>query len=118
MQNYTLVLPEHLNQYGYLFGGYLLKWVDEHAWIAASLDFPGCNFVTKSLDQVVFNKSVKQGSILKFVVNKKKQGTTSVQYGIEAFHGNHPDNPKPMVFSTCVTLVRIDEHGKKQALPK
>jgi acyl-CoA hydrolase len=27
------VLPEHLNHYGYLFGGHLLKWVDASAWI-------------------------------------------------------------------------------------
>ena len=36
---YKLVLPEHLNQYGFLFGGNLLKWIDEVSWMA-SLDFP------------------------------------------------------------------------------
>lgn len=30
METYKLVLPEHLNPYGYLFGGNLLKWVDGH----------------------------------------------------------------------------------------
>jgi hypothetical protein len=30
MENHKLVLPEHLNQYGFLFGGNLLKWVDEY----------------------------------------------------------------------------------------
>ncbi len=25
MENYKLVLPEHLNYYGYLFGGYFLR---------------------------------------------------------------------------------------------
>ncbi|MGD0283399.1 MAG: hotdog domain-containing protein, partial [Dissulfurispiraceae bacterium] len=61
MENYKLVLPEHLNQFGYLFGGNLLKWVDEVAWIAASLDFPGCKFVTIGMDRVEFRKSIKQG---------------------------------------------------------
>jgi competence protein ComEC len=36
MESYTVVRPEHLNHYGHLFGGCLLKWVDEIAWIAAS----------------------------------------------------------------------------------
>jgi len=38
MESYKLVLPEHLNHYGYLFGGNMLKWVDEISWIAASRD--------------------------------------------------------------------------------
>ena len=29
MESYKVVRPEHLNHYGYLFGGFLLKWVDE-----------------------------------------------------------------------------------------
>ena len=33
MDNYTIVRKEHLNSYGYLFGGTLLRCVDEFAWI-------------------------------------------------------------------------------------
>jgi acyl-CoA hydrolase len=43
MENHIPVLPGHLAQFGFLFSGNLLKWADEYAWIAASLDFPGCN---------------------------------------------------------------------------
>ena len=46
METYRLVLPEDLNQFGYLFGGRLLSWIDEACWIAASLDHPECRFVT------------------------------------------------------------------------
>ncbi|HSO80381.1 MAG TPA: hotdog domain-containing protein, partial [Chromatiaceae bacterium] len=35
MESYKVVRPEHLNHFGHLFGGCLLKWVDEIAWIAA-----------------------------------------------------------------------------------
>jgi acyl-CoA hydrolase len=72
MDNLKLVYPEHLNHYGYLFGGTLLKWVDEISYIVATLDYPGCNFVTIGMDKVEFRKSVKEGSILKFKANKKK----------------------------------------------
>ena len=54
MENHRLVLPEHLNQFGFLFGGYLLKWVDEFAWMGASLEFPGCLVVTVGMDEVSF----------------------------------------------------------------
>ncbi len=46
MENFKVVRPGHLNHYDYLFGGELLKWVDEISWIAASCDYPGCKFVT------------------------------------------------------------------------
>ena len=52
MENYKLVLPEHLNHFGDLFGGNLLKWVDESAWIAATREHPGCRFVTIAMDEV------------------------------------------------------------------
>ena len=118
MENHKLVLPEHLNQYGYLFGGNLLKWVDEYAWIAASLDYPGCNFVTIGLDKVEFRRSVKEGSILKFVIEKSKEGNTSIQYVVSVFRGNSEGDKKDLIFSTHVTYVRIDKEGRKIPLPK
>lgn len=111
MENHKLVLTEHLNHYGYLLGGYLLQWVDEYAYIAATLDYPACNFVTVGMDKVEFKKSAKQGAILRFIVEKVKQGTTSVQYRVEVYRSR-----EDLMFSTNVTLVSIDKQGKKKPL--
>ncbi len=118
MENHKLVLPENLNQYGFLFGGDLLKWVDEYAWIAASLDYPDCNFVTVGLDSVKFRKNVREGTILKFIVDKTKTGNTSVKYLVTVFRGRGERTKEDLIFSTSVTFVRIDEDGKKMPLPK
>jgi acyl-CoA hydrolase len=118
MENHKLVLPEHLNQYGYLFGGNLLKWVDEYAWITASLDYPGCNFVTIGLDKVEFRRSVKKGTILKFITDKSQEGNTSIQYVVSVFRGNSEGDKEELIFSTHVTYVRIDKEGRKISLPK
>ena len=117
MKNHRLVLPEHLNQYGFLFGGNLLKWVDEYSWIAATLDYPGCNFVTIGMDKVEFKKSVRQGAILEFDVIRTKTGTTSVRYTVSVYANNIATGEEEMIFSTTVTFVRIDEAGKKVPLP-
>lgn len=116
MENHKLVLPEHLNHYGYLFGGNLLKWVDEYAWIAVSLDYPDEKFVTVGFDNVEFKKSVKEGTILNFNIEKEKIGNTSVKYQVNVFRGNHEGSKKDLVFSTCVTFVCVDNQGKKKAL--
>jgi len=116
MENYKLVLPEHLNQFGYLFGGNLLKWVDEIAWIAASLDFPGCKLVTIGMDRVEFRKSIKEGSILRFLVERIKVGNTSVQYGVKVFDSDIKTGTKKEVFSTNVTFVCLDDMGNKSSI--
>ena len=51
MTSYKLVMPGDLNQYGFLFGGKMLMWVDEVAWMAVSGDYPGCNFVTVGMSE-------------------------------------------------------------------
>jgi len=116
MDNHKLVLPEHLNHYGYLFGGHLLQWVDEYAWIAATLDYPGRNFVTVAMDRVEFKKSVKEGTILRVNVEKARQGTTSAQYRVRVFRHPAQEAQEDLIFSTQVTLVCIDEEGRKKAL--
>ena len=116
MENYKLVLPEHLNHYGYLFGGNLLQWADETAWIAVSLDYPGCNFVTIAMDKVEFRKSVKQGTILRISAEKSRVGNTSVQYAVNVFSGNTRSGSKEAIFSTNITFVRIDDQGRKKGI--
>ena len=116
MENHKLVLPEHLNHFGYLFGGNLLKWVDEYAWIAASIDYPGCNLVTIAMDKVEFRRSVKEGTILKFIAEKIKQGSTSVQYSVNVYKGEGTTGID-VIFSTKVTFVHVDNEGRKIPLP-
>ncbi len=117
MENHKLVLPSNLNQYGYLFGGDLLKWVDEYAWIAVTLEYPDCTFVTRAMDKVEFKRSVREGTILKFIVEKTKTGNTSVQYLVNVFRGNNLVMNN-LIFNTKITFVRIDQNGQKAPLPK
>jgi len=116
MNQYKLVLPEHLNHYGYLFGGNMLKWVDEYAWIAASLDYPGCEFVTIGMDAAEFRRGVHKGAILRFEIEKTREGTTSVVYAVKVFADNIETGVEEQVFSTQVTFVCLDSDGNKRRL--
>jgi acyl-CoA hydrolase len=116
MENYKLVLPEHLNHYGYLFGGNLLMWVDEVAWIGASLDYPGCNFVTVGMDKVEFKKSVRQGALLRFEVELSREGETSVQYSVAVYSHDLTSGREESIFTTNTTYVCLDNQGNKCSL--
>ena len=118
MENFVLVRPEHLNHFGYLFGGVLLKWVDEFAWLAASRDYPGCRFVTIAMDRVEFRQSAPAGAILRFHITRAKEGNTSVTYSVEVFSTEPDATAEKSIFTTNVTFVCVDEAGRKSPLPK
>ncbi len=118
MESFTVVRPEHLNHYGYLFGGDLLRWVDELSWAAASRDYPGCHFVTVGMDQVQFQRSVRQGSVLRFDIQRAKLGTTSVQYQVLVYSDDLASGQEESLFATRVTFVCIDAEGCKVKLPE
>jgi acyl-CoA hydrolase len=113
MESFKVVRPEHLNHYGYLFGGFLLKWVDEISWIAASRDYPGCQFVTVAMDKVEFRKSVRQGTVLRFKARRSKEGDTSVQYTVKVYADDLATGTEEAVFSTHVSFVCLDATGCK-----
>ncbi|HEY8960944.1 MAG TPA: acyl-CoA thioesterase [Luteolibacter sp.] len=113
METHRLILPSDLNQYGFLFGGRLLAWVDEASWIAASLDFPGCEFVTVGMDRIEFRHSVRQGTILAIRCDKERVGTTSVTYSVEVFDRG---NSHEAIFATRITFVNVDAAGRKKPL--
>jgi len=114
MKHHKLVLPEFMNEQGALFGGYLLKWIDEFAYVTASLDYPGNRFVTISLDNVVFRKPIKVGYILCFNIIESKIGYTSIEYKVEVYNAKAGEKNKSLLFETKIVFVNIDEGGKKK----
>ena len=118
MENYQLVLPEHLNHYGYLFGGNMLKWVDESTYMAARLEYPDFEFVTVALNRVEFNQRVNVGSILKFNVQRSRLGKSSVDYTVTVREEGNIRSLDVVLFSTTITFVSIDPDGNSVVLPR
>jgi len=114
MKTHRLIMPGDLNQYGFLFGGKLLSWIDEACWIAASLEYPDLRFVTIGMDKVEFHHGVREGVILEIDCQKLKVGTTSVSYQVSVRRGSGDDQTE--IFSTCVSFVNVDVDGKKQPI--
>lgn len=116
MDSFTLVRTEHLNQYNNLFGGQLLKWVDEYAWLFAARDFPDRRLVTRAMDNSEFKHSVPNGSILRFSVKQERVGNTSVTYVVDVYSDEPGGEREKHIFSNKVTFVSVDEHGNKRSL--
>ncbi|MDR1748876.1 MAG: acyl-CoA thioesterase [Spirochaetaceae bacterium] len=116
MDTFTLVRTEHLNHHGKLFGGQLLKWVDEYAWLAASKDFYGTVLVTRAMDNSEFKYPVPNGTILRFHINRIRTGTTSAAYSVDVFAEMQGYKEERLIFSNRVTFVSVDELGRKTPL--
>ncbi len=112
-----MVRPEHLNHQGNLFGGQLLRWIDEYAWIAARQDFHISNFVTRAMDKSEFRVGIPAGSIVRFAVNREKIGCTSVTYRVDVYADMPGRTDEVLAFTNTVTLVSIDGNGHKIPLP-
>ncbi len=103
-----------MNHQGSLFGGYLLMWIDEMAYVTANLHFPNHRFVTIALDNVEFKHRIECGEIICFNVELEKQGKTSLTYYISVT-GTRKGSDKQL-FETRVTFVSVDNQGNKRLI--
>jgi acyl-CoA hydrolase len=116
MDHYKFVITEHLNHYGSLYGGTLLKWIDEVGYITANVHYPNNRFVTISLDNVEFRHRIAVGTILRFSVQERHFGTTSVGYHVEVYDAVVDKSTAKVLFETNITFVNIGADGNKKSI--
>ena len=116
MNHRKLVQPEHMNDQGSLFGGYLLKWLDEFAYITACINYPGNRFVTIGLAQVEFKHPIGLGEILRFAVTETRKGTSSVEFLVEVFGEKEAASESTSLFATEITFVNVTDNGGNAAI--
>lgn len=72
------VKPEDLNPNGTLFGGSLLKWIDEEAAIYAIIQLESQSVVTKLISEINFVSSARQGDIIELGLTATDFGRSSI----------------------------------------
>lgn len=72
------VRPEDLNANGTLFGGSLLKWIDEEATIYAIVQMGNRRVVTKIMSEINFVASAQEGDIIEMGLTAIDFGTSSL----------------------------------------
>lgn len=107
-----LIRSEFLNHYSTLFGGYMMQWADDMAYNAASLAFPGANFVTKLFGQFDFTSPVRGGDIIKIYSQVESVGTTSCRIKVWAINARTTAD----VFRTFAVMVNV-QNGTAVPLP-
>ncbi|MGE4289902.1 MAG: acyl-CoA thioesterase [Salinivirgaceae bacterium] len=79
-----LVFPGTLNDHETLFGGLLMQWMDEIAYITATR-FTRKKMVTVSVDSVRFLKPIQQGMIVELISKVVHAGKVKLEVQVDIF---------------------------------
>jgi acyl-CoA thioesterase YciA len=97
---------------GNLFGGIMLAELDKAGVAYASQVCDSPRLVTKKFEEVIFEKPVKVGNLIKIYGEVKKFGNTSITLKLEARKHNVETGSQQLVCSTVVVFVKINEDGE------
>ncbi|HYG40351.1 MAG TPA: hotdog domain-containing protein [Cytophagales bacterium] len=100
--------PEDLNANGSLFGGSLLKWIDEEAAIYAIVQLENPKVVTKFISEINFVSSAKQGDIIELGITAIHFGNTSLTMRCEV---RNKITRKSILTIDKIVFVNVDENG-------
>ncbi len=104
-----IVMYEHLNSAGILFGGRAMSWIDEEAIIFAADLLESINIATLKISEIKFENPAKLGDILLLGTKLSKIGTSTI--AIECEIRNKTTN-KIIVHVEEVVIVALDENKK------
>ena len=112
-----IVLPQHTNALGTVFGGVVMSWVDI---AAATCALRHCNrsVVTASIDAMHFLAPIKLGWVVNLKASVNFTATSSCEVGVKVIAENPITEEYFHTASAFVTLVALDSHGKPAAIPK
>jgi acyl-CoA thioesterase YciA len=113
----VVMMPRDTNPLGTIFGGVILSHIDIAAAIEAHRHHPG-RVVTIAMDQVVFKQPVFVGDLVSFFTETRRIGTTSVTVKVLVWAQRFGSNQLSYVTEALVTLVAVDDQGRKVAIAK
>jgi acyl-CoA thioesterase YciA len=73
-----MIAHKDLNSNGTLFGGRVLDWIDEEAYIFCSCQLDNDRVVTRSMGEINFVSSAIRGDIIEIGMETIKMGVTSI----------------------------------------
>lgn len=103
------IKPEDLNPNGTLFGGSLLRWIDEEAAIYAHIQLDNVRVVTKFISEINFVSSAVQGDIIELGMMATHFGTTSLTIQVEV---RNKLTHKTILEIDKMVFVNMGEDGK------
>ncbi len=111
-----LMMPQHANILGNVFGGAILSLVDRVAAVAA-IRHARKPCVTVSVDKVDFREPIRVGELVTAFARVNFAGHTSMEVGVKVVAENVLTGELRHTNSCYVTYVALDEKGEPTEVP-
>ena len=107
----VIMMPRDSNIYGTIFGGIILSYIDQAAFVEARRH--GVHrWVTASVDRVDFEQPIYIGDVVRFITKTSKTGTSSVVVDIKVEAERFDSGDHVLVTEATLTMVSVDAYGK------
>jgi len=100
---------EDLNAMGTLFGGRLLEWIDEEAFIFAYCQLGTTSVVTRYMSEIEFKSKATLGDVIEFGTDIVNFGKSSVTLKC---HVRNKRTQKTIIEVDNIVFVALDKDGK------
>ncbi len=110
-----IVMPEHINGFGRLFGGRLVEWIDIVACVVARRH-SGCNVTTASIDNLQFKAAAYKNSTIFLTGQITYVGTTSMEVRVTTYVENM-DGMRHLINRAYLVVVALDESDQPVKVP-
>ena len=107
----VVMMPRDTNQYGTIFGGVILSYIDQAGFIEARRHGQH-RWLTVAMDAVKFRAPVYTGDVVSFQTHTEKTGTTSVQVRVLVVAERYDTGKSAEVTQATLTMVSVDAAGK------
>jgi acyl-CoA hydrolase len=112
-----MVMPQHANQYGFMFGGVIVSWIDMIAGMAAQKHC-GTNVVTAGIDSLTFEQPVQIGQQVVLLSCVNYVGRTSLEVGVKVICEDISPPRSIVATKAYLTFVAVDKNNKPIEAPR
>ncbi len=111
-----LMMPQHANNLGHVFGGVILSMMDKAAAVAA-FRHARAACVTVSIDRVDFREPIHVGDLVVMKASVNHVGRTSVEVGVRVEAEELTSGRRRHTNSCYLTFVAVDRNGRPIDVP-
>lgn len=110
-------MPSMTNQKNILFGGELMKWMDEVSGITAKR-FAQSDVSTVAVEQVKFYKPIPLGAFVDVIGTVAAVGNTSLRVQIRVLMDGEPEQEEILAAEAVFVYVALDEGGRPRKVDR
>jgi acyl-CoA hydrolase len=111
-----IMMPQHANNLGHVFGGVVLAMMDRAAAVAA-IRHSRTTCVTASIDRVDFREPIHLGDLVIMKASVNFVGTTSMEIGVRVEAEDLLSGKRRHTNSCYLTFVAVDRDGHPVTVP-